>query len=105
MAPPSASAEPFQSAERKKQQPSQRKSYADIAEEARYDAVLAKTKAAAANASNGFSSESTGNGRENFSAVPRTAPVLRIVDTHPEEVASRPRVERQESSHEYSATV
>lgn len=108
MAPPSASTAepPSQPAERKKQQLPQRKSIADLAEEAKFDAVLAKTKSAATNASNGsngFSSES--NGRENASAVPRTAPVLRIVDTHPEETASRAGVERKESSHEYSATV
>lgn len=106
MAPQGAlNAEPSQPAERKKQHLPP-KSYADIAEEAKYDAVLAKAKSAATNGSNGTNgSSSEPNGRENASTVPRTAPVLRIVDTHPEETASRPRVERQESSREYSATV
>jgi len=114
MAPPTSAplnAEPASSDQRKKQHLPP-KTYADAAE-----------KEPLANNTNGFK-ESTGTNEANISgganglshavngdskSTSHKASVLRIVDTGSPEVAEkqeeRPHVERQESKHEYSATV
>ncbi|CAG8951164.1 hypothetical protein HYFRA_00007910 [Hymenoscyphus fraxineus] len=100
MAPPGAlNAEPSKPAERKRQHLPPR-SYADIAVEEPKSAPKVNSTT---NGPNGASNEPSG--KENgSSAVPRTAPILKIVSAIAKEKEARTEPERQESNREYTAS-